>query len=139
MVWLIDLGVCIVVLVLMLILLVLLDLFGFGFGLVLMFLVYWVYLIVCEVWWGCIFGKCVLGLCVFVCDGVLVGWMVVIICNLLCIVDMLLFGYVLGLISSLFDFYGCCFGDLVVGIVVVYVFVLYLLFLFIIDSVLVLL
>lgn len=67
------------------------------------------------------------------------GWMVVIICNFLCMVDMLLFGYVLGLLLCLFDVYGWWLGDMVVCIVVIYIGVLVDGGILVIDSVLLLL
>ncbi|KOQ73874.1 membrane protein [Stenotrophomonas maltophilia] len=126
MAWLIDLGVRIAVLVLMSIPLALLDTFGSGLGLVLMFLVYWAYPIVCEARWGRTLGKRALGLRVLARDGAPVGWMAAITRNLLRTVDMLPFGYALGLVSSLFDPHGRRLGDLVAGTVVVHAPVLYL-------------
>ncbi|MCO5736942.1 MULTISPECIES: RDD family protein [Stenotrophomonas maltophilia group] len=126
MAWLVDLGVRIAVLVVMSIPLALLDSFGSGLGLVLMFLVYWAYPIVCEALWGRTLGKRVLGLRVLARDGAPVGWMAAITRNLLRTVDMLPFGYALGLISSLFDPHGRRLGDLVAGTVVVHAPVLYL-------------
>ncbi|WP_251279400.1 RDD family protein, partial [Enterobacter hormaechei] len=89
----------IAVLVLMSIPLALLDTFGSGLGLVLMFLVYWAYPIVCEARWGRTLGKRALGLRVLARDGAPVGWMAAITRNLLRTVDMLPFGYALGLVS----------------------------------------
>ncbi|PSD22736.1 RDD family protein, partial [Stenotrophomonas maltophilia] len=126
MAWLVDLGVRIAVLVVMSIPLALLDSFGSGLGLVLMFLVYWAYPIVCEALWGRTLGKRALGLRVLARDGAPVGWMPAITRNLLRTVDMLPFGYALGLISSLFDPHGRRLGDLVAGTVVVHAPVLYL-------------
>lgn len=119
MAWLVDLGVRIAVLVLMAIPLAVLDEFGSGLNLVLMFLVYWVYPIVCEALWGRTLGKRALGLRVLSRDGAPVGWMAAITRNLLRTVDMLPFGYALGLVSSLFDPHGRRLGDLVAGTVVV--------------------
>ena len=99
---------------------------GSGLGLVLMFLVYWAYPIVCEARWGRTLGKRALGLHVLARDGAPVGWMAAITRNLLRTVDMLPFGYALGLISSLFDSHGRRLGDLVAGTVVVHAPVLYL-------------
>ncbi len=126
MAWLVDLGVRIAVLVLMAIPLAVLDEFGSGLNLVLMFLVYWVYPIVCEALWGRTLGKRALGLRVLSRDGAPVGWMAAITRNLLRTVDMLPFGYALGLVSSLFDPHGRRLGDLVAGTVVVHAPVLYL-------------
>jgi len=120
MAWLVDLGVRIAVLVLMAIPLAVLDEFGSGLNLVLMFLVYWVYPIVCEALWGRTLGKRALGLRVLSRDGAPVGWMAAITRNLLRTVDMLPFGYALGLVSSLFDPHGRRLGDLVAGTVVVH-------------------
>jgi len=126
MAWLVDLGVRIAALVLVSIPLALLDKFGSGLYLVLMFLVYWAYPIVCEALWGRTLGKRALGLRVLSRDGAPVGWMASITRNLLRTVDMLPFGYALGLISSLFDPHGRRLGDLVAGTVVVHAPALYL-------------
>ncbi len=126
MAWLVDLGVRVAVLVLMSIPLALLDTFGSGLYLVLMFLVYWAYPIVCEALWGRTLGKRALGLRVLSRDGAPVGWMASITRNLLRTVDMLPFGYALGLVSSLFDPHGRRLGDLVAGTVVVHAPALYL-------------
>jgi uncharacterized RDD family membrane protein YckC len=95
---------------------------GFGQGLYLtsMFLVLWAYPIVLEGLWGQTLGKKALGLKVVAADGAPVGWLAVIVRNLLRTVDMLPFGYAVGLISGLFDPYGRRLGDLVAGTLVVH-------------------
>ena len=67
-----------------------------------------------------------MGLRVIARDGAPVGWSGSVTRNLLRTVDMLPFGYALGLLSSLFDPYGRRLGDLVAGTVVVHAPVLYL-------------
>ncbi|WMJ70908.1 RDD family protein [Stenotrophomonas sp. 24(2023)] len=118
--WLIDLGIRAGVLVVMAMPLALLGEFGCGLHLALMFLVFWAYPIVLEAAWGRTPGKRVLGLRVLSRDGAPVGWMAAITRNLLRTVDMLPFGYMLGLLSSLFDPHGRRLGDLVAGTVVVH-------------------
>lgn len=53
-------------------------------------------------------------------DSIFIGWLVFIIRNFLCIVDMLFFGYLVGLVSISLNLDFKCIGDLVVGILVVY-------------------
>ncbi|MGM3262850.1 RDD family protein, partial [Klebsiella pneumoniae] len=57
MAWLVDLGIRFAVLVVMSFPLALLDEFGSGLYLALMFLVYWLYPIICEALWGRTLGK----------------------------------------------------------------------------------
>ncbi len=94
--------------------------FGQGIYACLMFLTMWAYTIVQEALWGRTLGKRVLGLRVVAQDGAPIGWMASITRNLLRTVDMLPFGYALGLLSSLFDPHGRRLGDLVAGTVVVH-------------------
>ncbi|KAF1012744.1 MAG: hypothetical protein GAK31_03961 [Stenotrophomonas maltophilia] len=113
--WLIDFVVRVAILLLMAIPLAMLDEFGRGLQLGLMFLLFWAYTIVQEAVWGRTLGLRALSR-----DGAPVGWMAAITRNLLRTVDMLPFGYMLGLLSSLFDPHGRRLGDLVAGTVVVH-------------------
>ncbi|WP_416056222.1 RDD family protein [Stenotrophomonas maltophilia] len=134
--WMIDLAIRMGSLMILSIPLALLEKFGQGLYLALMFLLMWAYPIVCEALWGRTLGKRALGLRVLSRDGAPVGWMASITRNLLRTVDMLPFGYALGLLSSLFDPHGRRLGDLVAGTVVVHEPLRYLLPPTTIDSVL---
>ncbi|WP_172675200.1 RDD family protein, partial [Stenotrophomonas pictorum] len=116
--WLIDLMVRVGVLTLMSPLLALLGGLGQGLYLGLMFLMFWAYPIILEVWLGQTLGKKAVGLRVIARDGAPLGWMAAIVRNLLRTVDMLPFGYALGLICCLYDPYGRRLGDLVAGTLV---------------------
>ncbi|MGH8054825.1 MAG: RDD family protein [Stenotrophomonas sp.] len=118
--WLIDLVIRFGTLLVMSPLLLMLGEMGKGIYLGLMFLVFWVYPIVLEVWLGQTLGKRVLGLRVVARDGAPLGWMPAIVRNLLRTVDILPFGYALGLISCLCDAHGRRLGDLVAGSLVVH-------------------
>lgn len=118
--WLMDAGIRLGALVLLALPLGLLDDFGRGLYLALMFLLDWAYSIVFEALWGQTLGKRALGLRVVARDGAPVGWSAAVARNLLRVVDMLPFGYALGLLSSLFDPHGRRLGDLVAGTLVVH-------------------
>lgn len=118
--WAIDLCVRFGTLALMSFPLMLLGGIGQGLYLGLMFLVFWAYPIVFEAWNGQTLGKRALGLRVVARDGAPLGWMAAIVRNLLRTVDMLPFGYALGLVASLFDPHGRRLGDLVAGTLVVH-------------------
>ncbi|WP_449465488.1 RDD family protein [Stenotrophomonas humi] len=118
--WLIDLVIRFGTLTVMSPLLLMLGDMGKGIYLGLMFLVFWVYPIVLEVWLGQTLGKRVLGLRVVARDGAPLGWMPAIVRNLLRTVDILPFGYALGLVSCLCDAHGRRLGDLVAGSLVVH-------------------
>ncbi|WP_312319802.1 RDD family protein [Stenotrophomonas sp.] len=118
--WGIDFAVRVAGLLLMSIPLAFLGDFGQGLYACLMFLTMWAYTIVQEAIWGRTLGKRVLNLRVVAHDGAPIGWMASITRNLLRTVDMLPFGYALGLLSSLFDPHGRRLGDLVAGTVVVH-------------------
>lgn len=118
--WLIDLCVRFGVLALMSPLLIALGELGQGLYLGLMFLMFWAYPIVLEVWFGRTLGKKVLGLRVVARDGAPLGWMAAIVRNLLRTVDALPFGYALGLVTCLFDAHGRRLGDLVAGSLVIH-------------------
>ncbi len=94
--------------------------FGSGLYLGLMFALMWAYTIVQEACWGQTLGKRAMGLRVVARDGGPVGWMAAITRNLLRTVDMLPFGYAVGLVSSLFDGHGRRLGDLVAGTLVIH-------------------
>jgi len=119
--WLIDLMARFGVLALMSPLLMALGGLGQGLYLGLMFLMFWGYPIVLEVWFGQTLGKRALGLRVVARDGAPLGWMPAIVRNLLRTVDMLPFGYALGLLACLCDAHGRRLGDLVAGSLVVHV------------------
>ncbi|MDY0979615.1 RDD family protein [Stenotrophomonas rhizophila] len=118
--WAIDFMIRVAALMLLSIPLALLGEFGQGLYLGLMFLLMWAYTIVQEACWGRTLGKRVMSLRVVAQDGAPIGWMASITRNLLRTVDMLPFGYALGLLSSLFDRNGRRLGDLVAGTVVVH-------------------
>lgn len=118
--WLIDFSIRAAVLIVLAFPLALLDEFGRGLHLTLMFLLYWAYTIVLEAIWGQTLGKRAMGLRVIARDGAPVGWSGSVTRNLLRTVDMLPFGYALGLLSSLFDAHGRRLGDLVAGTLVVH-------------------
>ncbi|MGE8279254.1 MAG: RDD family protein [Stenotrophomonas sp.] len=118
--WLIDLVIRFSVLTVMSPLLIPLGGLGQGLYLGLMFLLFWAYPIVFEVWWGRTLGKRALGLRVVSGDGSPLGWMPAIVRNLLRTVDMLPFGYAVGLVSCLCDAHGRRLGDLVAGSLVVH-------------------
>lgn len=118
--WVLDLLVRFGVLLVMSPLLLALGDFGRGVYLGLMFLLFWAYPIVLEVWFGRTVGKRALGLRVVARDGAPLGWMAAIVRNLLRTVDILPFGYALGLISCLCDAHGRRLGDLVAGSLVIH-------------------
>ncbi|XQA62512.1 RDD family protein [Xanthomonas sacchari] len=118
--WLIDLALRFALLTAMGMFLGLLGGLGQGLYLVAMFLVFWAYPIVLEGWRGQTLGKQALGLRVVARNGAPVGWMAAITRNLLRTVDMLPFGYAVGLIACLFDPHSRRLGDLVAGTLVVH-------------------
>ncbi len=118
--WLLDFGIRSIVLALMSLLLIPMGGLGQGLYLALMFLMFWAYPIVFEVWHGRTPGKRALGLRVVARDGAPLGWMPAIVRNLLRTVDMLPFGYALGLVTSLCDRHGRRLGDLVAGTLVIH-------------------
>jgi uncharacterized RDD family membrane protein YckC len=94
---------------------------GMGLYFVLLFLLLWVYPVVCEVLFdGQTPGKRALELRVVAADGAPVGWVASCVRNLLRTVDMLPFGYAAGLVTSLADPWGRRLGDLVAGTLVVH-------------------
>lgn len=120
-VYIIDFCICGLIMLVLMFGLVFFGKFGVGFGLLLIFIMIWWYMVFFEVFnQGCLFGKQMMGLCVVYDDGILVGWVVLLLCNLLCFVDILFFGYVFGLFCCLNYLVFKCLGDIVVGILVVY-------------------
>lgn len=118
--WLVDLAIRGAALIVLSFPLMLLDELGRGLYLALMFLLNWAYAIVLEAVWGQTLGKRAMGLRVIARDGAPVGWNGAVTRNLLRTVDMLPFGYAVGLVSSLFDAHGRRLGDLVAGTLVVH-------------------
>ncbi len=95
---------------------------GAGLYAIVIFALMWGYPIVCEgAFNGQTPGKRVMELRVVSADGAPVGWIAAIVRNLLRTVDMLPFGYTVGLISSLADPHGRRIGDMVAHTVVVHV------------------
>jgi uncharacterized membrane protein SpoIIM required for sporulation/uncharacterized RDD family membrane protein YckC len=94
---------------------------GKGVFLVVMFLSYWGYPILCEVY-GCgrTLGKRIVGLKVLRADGLPVGWRESTVRNLLLVADFLPAMYVSGLLSMLLDARFRRLGDIVAGTQVVY-------------------
>lgn len=94
---------------------------GNGLYLVALFVVFWLYPIVCEgLFNGQTPGKRALDLRVVSSDGAPVGWLAACVRNLMRTVDMLPFGYACGLVSSLADPWGRRLGDMVAGTMVVH-------------------
>ena len=105
----------------MFIVLVLLGKFGMGLGTILLFLVTWWYMVLFEVFnQGRSPGKQMLGLRVVHDDGTPIGWAASLTRNLLRFVDILPFGYTLGIISCLNHPAFKRLGDIAVGTLVVY-------------------
>lgn len=89
--------------------------------LIVLFSVFWLYPIAFEVLWGGRTpGKRALGLRVIAANGAPVGWLPAFSRNLLRVVDMLPFGYALGLLVSFGDPWGRRIGDMVAGTLVVH-------------------
>ncbi|TRX75415.1 RDD family protein [Pseudomonas mangiferae] len=106
---------------LMFFLLIWLGRFGMGLGLILTFLMTWWYMVLFEVLaQGRSPGKRFMGLRVVHDDGTPVGWSASLVRNLLRVVDMLPFGYTLGILSCLANPTFKRLGDLAAGTLVVY-------------------
>ena len=119
--WLLDLLVRGAVVVAMSTVLGLMGKAGMGVFLVAMFLVFWGYPVVFEVWRdGQTPGKRAFGLKVVADNGTPVTWLPSLLRNLLRTVDMLPVLYAFGVASSLVDRAGRRLGDHVAGTVVVY-------------------
>ncbi|BBP81680.1 MULTISPECIES: RDD family protein [Pseudomonas] len=99
----------------------LLGQFGMGLGLIVTFLVTWWYMVLFEVLnQGRSPGKHLMGLRVVHDDGTPVGWSSSLVRNLLRFVDILPFGYALGILSTLMHPAFKRLGDLAAGTLVVY-------------------
>lgn len=120
--WLIDLMIRFGLATLASLALALLGRGGMGLYLVVLFLVVWAYPVLFEVLWdGQTPGKRALGLRVVAADGAPVGWLASVVRNLMRTVDMLPFGYAVGLASGLVDPWGRRLGDVVARTMVVHV------------------
>jgi uncharacterized RDD family membrane protein YckC len=94
---------------------------GRGVFLLLLFLTYWGYPIICEVYFGGrTIGKRVAGIEVLRGDGLPVGWRESVLRNLLLAADFLPLCYAAGLVSMLYDSQFRRLGDIVAGTQVVY-------------------
>jgi len=94
---------------------------GLALYLLLVFLLTWLYPVVFEVMYaGATPGKRLAGLRVVHDDGMPVGWSASMIRSIVGFVDMLPFGYTIGLIASLFSVDFKRLGDLAAGTVVIY-------------------
>ena len=95
--------------------------FGRGIGMLLMFIAYWGYPIICEVYFGGRTpGKRAAGLEVVRSDGLPVGWRESVLRNLLLVADFLPLMYATGLVCMLSDQRFRRVGDIVAGTQVVY-------------------
>jgi uncharacterized RDD family membrane protein YckC len=95
--------------------------FGQGIMLILMFVTFWGYPILCEVYWkGQTAGKRVAGLEVVRSDGLPVGWRESSLRNLLLVADFLPMVYITGLLSMMLDTRFRRVGDIVAGTLVVH-------------------
>ena len=95
--------------------------FGQGFYLLGLFLCYWAYPVICEVYFGGrTVGKLVMGILVLRADGLPVRWRESVLRNLLLVADFLPFLYLSGLLCMLFDTQFRRLGDIVAGTQVVY-------------------
>lgn len=95
---------------------------GVGWYLVVVFVLLWLYPVVFEAMWGGQTpGKRAMRLRVVRDDGAPVGWLGAFVRNLLRTVDMLPFGYAIGIASGLLDPWGRRLGDIVAGTVVIHV------------------
>jgi uncharacterized RDD family membrane protein YckC len=119
--WLLDLGIRFAGVSVLSSILAILGEAGTGVLLVAMFLVYWGYPVAFEVLFdGQTPGKRVMGLRVVNANGTPVTWLPSVVRNLLRTVDMLPFGYGLGLASALLDDHGRRLGDHAAGTLVVH-------------------
>jgi uncharacterized RDD family membrane protein YckC len=94
---------------------------GSGIFSVLLFVSFWGYPVVCEVYFsGKTLGKRAMGLEVLRTDGLPVGWRESMLRNLLLVADFLPFAYATGLLFMLFGTHFRRLGDIVAGTQVVY-------------------
>ena len=120
--WLIDFGIRMGLLMAASMVLGALDEAGMGVYLLVLFVLFWLYPILCEgLFDGQTPGKRALDLRVVSSDGAPVSWLAACVRNLMRTVDMLPLGYACGLVSSLADPWGRRLGDLVAGTLVVHV------------------
>ncbi len=92
-----------------------------GLHLLLLFVTYWGYPILCEVYCrGQTLGKRIMGLEVRRANGLPVGWRESMLRNLLLVADFMPFLYATGLLAMLFDRQFRRLGDIVAGTLVVY-------------------
>ena len=120
--WLIDFGIRMGLLMAASMVLGALDEAGMGVYLLVLFVLFWLYPILCEgLFDGQTPGKRALDLRVVSSDGAPIGWLAACVRNLMRTVDLPPFGYACGLVSGLFDPWGRRLGDLVAGTMVVHV------------------
>lgn len=93
---------------------------GAGLYLVFTFLLTWLYSVVFEVLRGATPGKQMLGLRVVHDDGMPIGWAAALIRSLVGFVDMLPFGYAVGLASTLLNPDSKRLGDMAAGTLVIH-------------------
>ncbi|RUL76825.1 RDD family protein [Dyella choica] len=94
---------------------------GVGLGLLLLFVLMWVYNVICEVWFhGQTIGKRALGLRVVNADGTPITLLPSVVRNLLRVVDALPGIYGVGLIMSIIDPSARRIGDIVAGTMVIH-------------------
>jgi len=93
---------------------------GTGFFWIALFVSNWGYQILMEGALGWTLGKRLFGLRVIMADGAPLSWTAAVARNLLRVIDMLPFGYALGLLSSLMDPHGRRLGDLAASTLVVH-------------------
>jgi uncharacterized RDD family membrane protein YckC len=94
---------------------------GQGVYAIVLFLSYWAYPVICEVYWnGRTLGKRAFGLQVLRADGLPVGWRESTLRNLLLVADFLPLMYATGLACMLYDAQFRRLGDIVAGTQVVY-------------------
>lgn len=94
---------------------------GEGIFLIVLFLTYWGYPILCEVYGGGrTFGKRITGLEVVRADGLPVGWRESTLRNLLLVADFMPFLYLSGLLCMMLDVKFRRIGDIVAGTVVIH-------------------
>lgn len=120
--WLIDFGIRMGLLMAASMVLGALDEAGMGVYLLVLFVLFWLYPILCEgLFDGQTPGKRALDLRVVSSDGAPVGWLAACVRNLMRTVDMLPFAYATGLVACLCDRHGRRLGDLVADTLVVHV------------------
>ena len=120
--WLIDFGIRMGLLMAASMVLGALDEAGMGVYLLVLFVLFWLYPILCEgLFDGQTPGKRALDLRVVSSDGAPIGWLAACVRNLMRTVDMLPFAYATGLVACLCDRHGRRLGDLVADTLVVHV------------------